>query len=199
MHIISNYLAQTPEQERKAQISKVHSLQSVRFVSPFYQLAFFPPCCHFWRILSSHSERGWIYFKNKAKHSTGSTENTQVGSEFSWENQVLTRAPQKTESLESAFWSDFQGLEKRKTKGISGSSHCHRHIRLLGMRLDYKSGNQRNQPIFSFFYIWKRTPIQIWTTQQHETQDACFGRKLPVRARKVQESLAQTPKGRTEV
>lgn len=47
MHIISNYLAQTPEQERKAQISKVHSLQSVRFVSPFYQLAFFPPCCHF--------------------------------------------------------------------------------------------------------------------------------------------------------
>lgn len=151
MHIISNYLAQTPEQERKAQISKVHSLQSVRFVSPFYQLAFFPPCCHFWRILSSHSERGWIYFKNKAKRSTGSTENTQVGSEFSWENQVLTRALQKTESLESAFWSDFQGLEKRKTKGISGSSHCHRHRRLLGMRLDYKSGNQRNQPIFSFF------------------------------------------------
>lgn len=46
MHIISNYLAQTPEQERKAQISKVHSLQSIRSVCPFYQLAL-SPCCHF--------------------------------------------------------------------------------------------------------------------------------------------------------
>lgn len=34
MHIISNYLAQTPKQERKAQINKVHSLKPIHFVSP---------------------------------------------------------------------------------------------------------------------------------------------------------------------
>lgn len=37
MHIISYYLAQTPKQERKAQISKDHALKSIHFVVPFYQ------------------------------------------------------------------------------------------------------------------------------------------------------------------
>lgn len=40
VHIICNYLAQAPKQERKAQISKVHSLESRHFMSSFYQFAF---------------------------------------------------------------------------------------------------------------------------------------------------------------
>lgn len=107
---------------------------------------------------------------------------------------MLTTALQRTESLESA--SDFQGLEKGKTKEISGSSHCHEHT---GYAFRIEEWQPKKLAYFQFFLHLEMNsyPDLNETQDEHETEDACFGKRLPVRARKVQETVAQTPKDKT--